>query len=80
MDEFIAAKPHDRVGGADALDHVIRHGFQEHVARVVTEAIVDQLEVVEIEEDHGHPAVVPLRLQNGLGKPIHEQDAVWQPG
>ena len=79
-DELVAAEPHDRVGRPDAIDHAFGDGFQQLVARVVPQAVVDEFEIVEIDEQHRHPTVVALRIQHGLRQAVVEQGAVGKPG
>jgi len=57
------------------------HGLARSlVANAVTQAVVDRLEVVEIDEEHGHQGVgSPPVSQSGLGA-SHEGGAVGQAG
>ena len=50
--ELVAAEARRRVAGADALREPLGHVDQRLVAGAVAEAVVDRLEVVDIEEDH----------------------------
>ena len=44
------------------------------------EGVVDQLEAVEIDEDHRQRFAIPARLHDGKFQPVHEQAAVRQSG
>ena len=58
----------------------IREVGEQHVARVVAERVVDQLEAVEVDEEHREPALVPLRLRERLLQALAEHRAVEEPG
>ena len=54
---------------------------QELVAGHVAEAVVDDLEAVEVEEEDGEVIVrAPLGARDGLVEPVGEQGAVGQAG
>ena len=46
----------------------------------MTERVVDQLELIEVEEEHRQAAVTAPRQPEGLGEAVLEQDAVRQTG
>jgi hypothetical protein len=78
--ELVAAEPGHGVGGShDRLES--RRDLAEHeVAVVVAEGVVDLLEPVEVEEQHGAAAAAPAaELQRRL-QPVAEQPAVRQAG
>ena len=56
MRELVAAEAGDGVGRAQARLHALGHLGQQPVAGGVAEAVVDALEVVEVEEQHGDAA------------------------
>ena len=58
--ELIAAQPREHVRPAQARFEPARHGDQQLVADQMAEAVVDDLEAVEIEIQHGEPAGVEL--------------------
>ena len=78
--KLIAAQSDNRIRRAQASHHARGHFLQQFVADIVPEAVVDQLEIVEVDESNGHPPVVALRVENGLRQPVLEQAAVWQAG
>ena len=79
--ELVSAEPRDRVSGPDRLGEPPGDRDEEVVAGLVTEAVVDHLEPVEVEEQHGEAlAVVARRRVEHVGEPVEEQRAVRQPG
>ena len=54
--------------------------LQQLVAAGVAERVVDQLEVVEVDEQHRERRVAALRLHDHLREAVGEQRAVGQPG
>ena len=60
-DEFLAAEPADHVAGPEARRERRRKGPQHLVAERVTEAVVERLEVVEVEHQDAH-RLLPLGL------------------
>ena len=53
---------------------------QHRVAGVVAVGVVDRLEAVEIDEEHGDRPVAAPRAQQGVAKAVEEHGAVGQPG
>ena len=53
---------------------------QHRVAGRVAEAVVDRLEVVEIDEDHGEPGVLAPGAQDRVPHALDEQRAVGEVG
>ena len=78
--ELVAAEARDRVGRAHRGLHALRRVDQQHVALRVAERVVDGLEVVEIEEDHGDRARVPAREHERVRHAIEKERAIRQPG
>src|SRR3954447_24093295 len=74
--ELIAAQPGNGVRGARALYDPLRDCLQQAVTRVVTERIVDGLEVVEIEEQNGHRLAAALSQCQGVLHTVLEQRAI----
>ena len=78
--ELVAAEARDRVLGPHARLHALSDGDQQPVAGVVTEAVVDRLELVQVEEqdgDRGPAAVGPLEC---VVEAVREQRAVGKLG
>ena len=77
--ELVAAEARGGVGAADALVETARHLDQHLVAGGVPEAVVDRLEVVEVEEDHGEPAPLAPAAGDRVAHALGEQRAVGEP-
>jgi len=78
--EFVAADANDGIGRAEGGDHPPGDRFEQFVAGVVAQAVVDVFEIVEIDEGDRRPAVVTLRELDRPREPLFQQGAVRQPG
>ena len=78
--ELVAAEAGGGVGGADARGDALGHLEQDPVAGGVAEAVVDGLEVVEVDEQHGHPDAVAQRPRDRVADALVEQRAVGEVG
>ncbi len=76
--ELVAADPGQGVLGAHGCPDAPRHGHQQLVAHLVPTRVVDHLEAVEVQEDHGHVRTAGLLVQ-GRQLP-QELAAIDQPG
>ena len=76
--ELVAAEPRSGVGRADRLDEAAADLAQHVVAGGVAEAVVDRLEVVEIEEDHRDRRALPVGARQRVLHAIGEQRPVRQ--
>ena len=76
--ELVAAEPGGGVGGADARGHALRDLEQDPVAGGVTEAVVDGLEVVEVDEQHRHPDALAQRPRDRVADALVEQRPVGE--
>ena len=76
--ELIPAEAGRRVACANARFESLGHVEQHLVAGGVAEAVVDRLEVVEVEEDHGQALVVAARARDRVPHPLDEQRAVGE--
>src|SRR2546421_6347611 len=47
--ELVAAEPGDMIGISDAIPEAPRHGFQQLIADMMSERVVDALELVDID-------------------------------
>ncbi len=79
--ELVPAEPGHRVHGSDALLQGLAHGYQQFVPGLVPQGIVDGLELVQVQEEHGvlHARAAPGPFQ-GPVQPVHEQGPVGLPG
>jgi hypothetical protein len=78
--ELVAAEAGGGVSAANARVEPARHLDQHLVARGVAQGVVDLLEVVEVEEEHGAPATLAARPDDGVAHALGEQRAVGEPG
>ncbi|CAN5918119.1 hypothetical protein BH23ACT10_BH23ACT10_01790 [soil metagenome] len=77
--ELVTAQPRDGVALADSLLQPLGDAGQQLVADAVAERVVDLLEPVEVNEQHGDDVVVPTRLRNRMLDAFGEQRTVRQP-
>jgi hypothetical protein len=78
--ELVTAEAGDGVARADDVAQAGGNGAEELVPRCVTAAVIEHLEVVEIEEEHGDEAVVAPAAGQGLLQAVEEEGAVGQAG
>ena len=76
--ELVSAEARDRVRGTQAGAQPLAHGDQHLVARIVAEAVVDLLEPVEVEQQHGDDLIAPSQARERVLEPVREQRAVRQ--
>jgi len=69
--ELVATKPCHRVAGPNCFPDPTRHNLQSPVASLVTERVIDGLEPIEIDEQHGDTisTISPIRLAALLATP-----------
>ena len=77
--ELVAAEARDDVAGPDRMPEPLRDGDDELVAERVAEAVVDDLEVVEVDEQHRDHAV-PLPPRECQRDAFGEARPVREPG
>ena len=75
-EELVASLSGDHVGGSRRAPKASRDGAQELVAGRVAEAVVDQLEVVQVDEEDSGGALLPLAAVDCLVQPLLEGDPV----
>ena len=78
--ELVAAEAGHGVAGPDDLLEALAQGDQQPVAGVVAERVVDELEPVQVQEEHGHRGAAALGAGQGEGDPVQEEDPVGQAG
>jgi hypothetical protein len=78
--ELVAAHAGHRVLVAHRLAESRRHRHQQVVARLVTEAVVDDLEAVEVDEEDADRALATAGPGQGHLKPALEEGPVGQAG
>ena len=78
--ELVAPDASHGVGRADGVDEALGERCQHLVAGVVTERVVDVLEVVEVDQhDSDRPALAPCPTQR-LGDAVGDQRPIGEPG
>ena len=78
--KLVAAEPGNHIAGAKAVAQPFAHRAQQPVADQVTERIVDPLEAVQVQQQHGDLALIAPRLPQRVLQMILEQGAVRQIG
>ena len=78
--EFVATDAGDGVDRGDDALQASRDVVQQFIAGAMAQRIVDELEAVEIEHQHGELLLVAFRMDDRLVQPIVEQHAIGQAG
>ena len=79
-DELVAAESRDGVVAADRGGEPAPHRDEQLVAGVVAEAVVDDLEAVEVEEEHRHHGPAVAETGECGVEPLDRERAVRQVG
>ncbi len=75
-DEFVATQPRQQVGIAHAGLDACRDHLQQTVTGIVSQRVVDDLEPVEVDEQHReHAAYLALCMRPSARRDIHEHGA-----
>ena len=80
QDEFVAAEPGDGIRFAHRAGQSLGDRLQQLVAGVVTQGVVDALEMIEVQKQACNLMRVARRLGDDLFQALIEQCAVGQPG
>lgn len=80
QNKFVATEAGQRVCVADTGSQAFGHDLEQLVAGLMTETVIDQFEVVEIDEHHGQQQPVALGIGDRLGQPVLQQIAIGQAG
>ena len=78
--EFVAAQTGQSVRGAQTVVDAPRHLDQHLIAGQMAQAVVDQLEAVAVDEQHGEGGVPAAAAAHGLIQSVQQQGAVGQAG
>jgi len=79
-DELVTADARDGVAGAQRAAQPPRQGEQQLVADGVAQAVVDELEVVDVDEEHRRARATAPRPRDPPVEALEQQRAVGQPG
>lgn len=77
-DELVSAEPCNRVGTAHAGAQSLAHRGQQLVTRRMAEHVIDILETVEIDEQHGKLRLVALGVRKLQGHAVQQEQAIGQ--
>ena len=80
QDEFITPVAGHGIRIAQTIPQAVGHFDQQPVADPMPEAVVHELEIVEIDKGQRPPVAAPLRLAQHLLQPVLQQVAVGQAG
>src|SRR5439155_9936461 len=78
--EFVAAEARRGVADADARRQALADLDEDLVAGGVPEAVVDRLEVVQVEEHDGEAGALAPAASERVANPLDEQRPVGEPG
>ena len=78
--ELVAAKPRDHVGRTQALAQTASNRLEQLVADRVAKTVIDELETVEVEIEHGCLLVRAIEARENLVEPLLKPRAVRQAG
>jgi hypothetical protein len=78
--EFIATEPRQAVAQPEVVGESLRDGLQQPVADIVSGAVVDLLEAVEVDEQQDQPALAARGLGNGAVELVTEGQTIGQAG
>ena len=79
-DELVSAEAGDGVARSHRGGEPLGHQDQQPVALVVAEAVVDDLELVDVDEQDGQGAALAVEASQRQGEPVDQQDPVGQAG
>src|SRR6266508_3653776 len=79
-DELVAAEPGDGVAGPYVGAQPLGDQGEQLVADLVSEGVVDGLERVQVQQQHGQQAAVAVQAGQGVLQPVVEQRPVGQVG
>jgi len=78
--ELVPAQARYQVLGPHALPQAFGHFLQQPVAGGMSQGVVDPLEAIEVQEQHGHAVAMALGAFQGLLQAGAEQQPVGQAG
>ena len=78
--ELVAAEPGGHVAGAQHRPEAIADGHQQRIAGSVTEAVVDELEVVQVDEQDDRHGPARIAGFEARGDDLGEQRPIGEPG
>ena len=79
-DKFVTPLACNGVTGPDTTDKPLGGNFEQFVADIVPQAVIDELEIVQIHEKNRHVVAVPLRHEQRLVNTVDEDVTVGEEG
>ena len=79
-DELIPADAGDGFVVAQAAAEPLGDLFQEEIAGLVAPGVVDALEAIEVDEEHGHAGAGTVAVEDLPAEPLAKEEAVGEPG
>src|SRR5215468_10664082 len=80
QDELVAADAGKGVGRVDGFTEVLGYLAEDLVAGLVAVGVIDFLEAVEVEQEHGHGCASAAAAVERVRKSLFEEAAVGQAG
>ena len=77
-DELVTAEPRQRVAGAYGTAEPLGHDAEQLVPDLVSEVVVDDLELVDVPEEHGHAGPGAIGLRQRVVEVIEQEATVGQ--
>ena len=77
--ELVTTQASHRVAGAHARLQTVSHLDQQGVARLVAQAVVDHLEVVQVEKQHRDQVLPTVGVRHGALESIAKEGSIGQP-
>ncbi len=78
--ELVTARAGDSVGSAESLLEPARHLDQDAIAAFVPDTVIDNLERIEVAEQHGHDVLRPGGARERDGEAIHDEQSIRETG
>src|SRR5450631_2047056 len=78
--ELFAAVATGDVGGADALSYGARYRIEHEIACVVSELVIESLEVIDVDHHYGHRLAAALSAMQLSVECVFQVTSVVQPG
>ena len=78
--ELVTTHTGHGVADSDTVDEPVRRRFEQHVARRMPHAVVDEFEIVEVQRQHRDRAPIAAMQLHGVRQPLVEQRSVRQAG
>ena len=78
--DLLAAEAGSQIDRSHGAPDDLAYRTQDIVARIVTVAIVDALEVIDVDEDQRHRSAIPVDCVEHVSEPLVERATIRQAG